>query len=240
MNLRKSTYFKPLCLLVAALFTGQCMSIKRELISTEEKVIENESQGYVYEFERIKTPSNEDPAVEYRIVKFPANRVESISTYKKIDRSWPITLGIVGAVFGGLIAIDLKHPDLYKLLPNFFLGTLIGGLIGGSVGSSIKGKIKEIKEPTRRYLTKKSDSTAIPAQNLPLEFKWGTGGKSNSFKTQTNEQGIVRINLVDDLKMAKFPLDHPLILYIYYLNPESQLKGILRDSLGPEKETDKH
>ncbi|HLP58423.1 MAG TPA: hypothetical protein VK186_06320 [Candidatus Deferrimicrobium sp.] len=235
MNLRKSSYFKPLCLLVAALFTCQCISFERKLISTEEKVIEDESREFIYELEKIKTPSTQDPTAEYRIVKFPANRVESISTYKKIDRSLPITLGIVGAVFGGLIAIDLKHPDIYKLLPNFFLGTLIGGLIGGSMGSSIKGKIREIKEPTRRYLTKKSDSTPIPIQNLPLEFKLGTGVKSNTFKTQTDEQGIVRINLIADLKMTKLPFDHPLTLFILYFNPESQKKGLFKDSLGPEK-----
>ncbi|HLP47066.1 MAG TPA: hypothetical protein VK469_14030, partial [Candidatus Kapabacteria bacterium] len=91
------------------------------------------------------------------------------------------------------------------------------------------------KLPAGSYLKKKPESTPIPVQDFPLEFKWGSPGKSNSFKTQTNEQGIVRINLVDDLKMTKFPLDHALILYIYYLNPESQLKGILGDSLGPEK-----
>jgi len=231
MNLRKSIYFKPLCLLVTALFTTQCITYERKLISTEEKVIENGSQAYVYELEKIKTPSAQDPTIEYRIVKFPANRVESISTYKKVDRSLPIALGTVaGAVFGGIIVTDLNHPDINKALPNFVLGTLIGALIG----SSIKGRKGEIKEPTRRYLTKKSDSTPIPVLNLPLEFSWWSG-KSNTFKTQTNEQGILRINLIEDLKMTKFLPDRPLILFIHYFNQELQKNERFIDSLGLEK-----
>jgi len=243
MNLRKSIYFKPLCLLVAALFTGQCISFEKKLVSTEEKVIENGSQAYVYELEKIKTPSTQDPTIEYRIVKFPANRVESINTYKlrKNNRFLPILLGVLaGAGIGILIGkSQIKDPcqDFGKPILGFLLGAPIGGIVFAGTGLGLKEKsgIREIKVPTSSHFQKKPNSTPIPAQNLPLEFKWGTRGKSNAFKTQTDERGIVRINLIDDLKIAKFPPDHPLILYIYYFNPESQLKEILRDSLGPEK-----
>jgi len=240
MNLRKSIYFKPLCLLVVALFTGQCISIEKKLVSTEEKVIENGSQAYVYELEKVKTPSTEDPTVEYKIVKFPANRIESISTYKlrKIDRSSAIVTGVLaGALAGWTLTLNSSDDSFLKSrgLESTYIIALIGGLIGGSIKAGKKSDIKgEIKEPTESYLKKKSDSTPIPVLNLPLEFSWWSG-KSNTFKTQTDEQGLVRINLVDDLKMTKVPPDRSLILYIHYFNPVSQLKEILRDSLGPEK-----
>ncbi|HLP58422.1 MAG TPA: hypothetical protein VK186_06315 [Candidatus Deferrimicrobium sp.] len=232
MNLRKSIYFKPLCLLVAALFTCQCISFERKLISTEEKVIENGSQGYVYELEKIKKTSAQDPMAEYRIVKFPANRVELINTYQKI-----IKTNLFFFILGGCIIGFFSAKDDYEM-NGAFNGLLIGltvGVTGKIIWNKKSGIIGEIKKPTRSYLQKKPNSTPIPAQNLPLEFKWRTLGKLIIFKTQTDEQGIVRVNLIEDLKMTKFPLDHPLILYIYYLNPESQLKGILGDSLGPEK-----
>ncbi|HLP58293.1 MAG TPA: hypothetical protein VK186_05660 [Candidatus Deferrimicrobium sp.] len=247
MNLRKSTYFKPLCLLVAALFTAQCVSTERKLISTEEKVIENGIQAYVYELEKVKTPSAQDPTIEYKIVKFPANRAESISTYKlrKVNGILCILLGCAaGAYYGSEIgynssihSCDQMGPVFLGILIGSVTGTIVGALAGKTIG--IKTDKGIIKVPTKTYLKKKTDAMPIPVPNIPLEFKWGTGVKSNSFKTQTDEQGMVRINLLDDLKMAKFPLDHHLILYIYYLNPESQKKGIFKDSLGPENKKSK-
>ncbi|MCX6580964.1 MAG: hypothetical protein NT166_12370 [Candidatus Aminicenantes bacterium] len=247
MNLRKSFYFKPLCLLVAALFAGQCMSIKRELISTEEKVIESESQGYVYELVKVKTPSVQDPTVEYRIVKFPANRVQSINVYKKVRKADPLgcVLGglVVGAVIGAAIgALTAGKNDDRKQFENGFYGFFIGAITGGISGPKIGEKIGikrairgEIKEPAGYYLKKKPDSIPIPAQNLPLELKWGTRGKSYSFKTQTDEQGFVRINLIDNLKMTKFLPDRPLILFIHYFNPGLQKIERFIDSQGPLK-----
>lgn len=245
MNLRKSTYFKPLCLLVAALFTAQCVSIEKKLISTEEKVMENEIQEYIYELEKIKAPSTQDPTVEYRIVKIPVNRVQSINVYKKVKK---VNLlgsflgGIVaGAVIGAAIGALSGSHDEETLFRNLCYGFLIGavtGTIGGpAIGEEIgkKHDLGQFKLPVGSYLKKKPDSPPMPIQDFPLEFKWRTTGKSKSFKTQTNEQGIVRINLVEDLKMAKFPLDHPLKLRIYYFKPGSQLKGMFSDSLGPGK-----
>lgn len=245
MNLKKSSYFKQLCLLVIVLFTAQCISIERKFVSTEEKVIENASPAYVYELEKIKNPSvqpAQDPIIEYRIVKFPAHRVELINTYQKIrktNRFFSIFGGciagaLIGTIIGGYSARD--DYEMSGALCGFLIGIPAGGLITGGIISKTKsGIIDEIKETTWRYLQKKTDSTPIPAKNLPLEFKWKISGKINAFKTQTNEQGIVSINLSEDLKITKFPLDHPLILYIYYINLESQIKGILRDSLGPGK-----
>lgn len=242
MNLRNNIYFKPLCLLVAALFVSQCTSVPLNLVSTEEKVIENGIQAYVYELEKIKTPSPEDPTVEYKIVKFPANRIETINTYKpkKVNRISPIIGGVlIGAVIGSVIGVSSgRHHEDGEILGfygGFRLGALIGGISAYAVSGTKEKKSGLIKKSAGSSLGKKPDSIPIPAQNLPLEFKWGTRGKSNSFKTQTDEQGFVRINLIDDLKMTKLPLDRPLTLCIHYLYPESQLKGILSDSLGPEK-----
>ncbi|HLP46689.1 MAG TPA: hypothetical protein VK186_00480 [Candidatus Deferrimicrobium sp.] len=242
MNLKKSSYFKPLCLLVAVLFTTQCVSIERKLVSTEEKVIENTSPAYVYELEKIKKPSVQDPIVEYRIVKFPADRVE-INTYQKIRKINRTTFifGILGgALIGGFLSSNSKSryvmAEPFDTATHCLIGAFIGGaggLIGSMSGRKVgekEGVIGEIKVPIKNL--KKADSTCMPSSYLPLEFKWGIRGKSHAFKTKTDEQGIVRINLLDDLKITKFPLDHPLVLYIYYLNPESQIKGILRDSLG--------
>ncbi|HLP61538.1 MAG TPA: hypothetical protein VK186_22045, partial [Candidatus Deferrimicrobium sp.] len=232
MNLRKSSYFKPLCLLVAALFTSQCVSIERKLISTEEKVIENRNQVYVYELEKIKTPSPQDPNAEYKIVKFPLNEVESINTYKlsKVNVNNSIFLGMVaGTCIGYSIGGNLTQYEHAK-----FGNAIIGLLLGGVLGSIVLGKItgvksdlkKVIKVSTKSYLVKNPDSSPIPVQNFPLEFKWRIRGKINVYKTQTDEQGIARINLVDDLKMPKFPPDGHSTLYIHYRNPYSQLNGI--------------
>jgi len=240
MNLRKSSYFKPLCLLVAVLFTGQCVTYERKLVSTEEKVIENGIEAYVYKLEKLKNPSAQDPIVEYKIVKFPANRIESFNIYKlkKVNRTSSTLIGfLAGAIIGTTIGTrSMKGEYLYlnRAINGFLIGTVTGATIGYQLGK--KPVIQEeIKAPAGICLEKISGSSPIPVQNLPLEFKWGTHGKSNSFKSQTDGQGLVRINLVDDLKMTKVPPDRPLILYIHYLNPVSQLKEILRDSLGPEK-----
>ncbi|MCX6578973.1 MAG: hypothetical protein NT166_02185 [Candidatus Aminicenantes bacterium] len=246
MNLRKSSYFKPLCLLVAALFTGQCISIEKKLVSTEEKVIENGSQAYIFELEKIKTPSTEDPTVEYKIVKFPAKRIETIFVFeqvKKVNRFFS-SLGVVvaSAAIGSIIGqclIEDACQDFGKPIFGFGIGTLIGVLGSGVVVDMIKKKVdgkKEVKAHAGSHLEKKLNSPPLSLQNFPLEFKWETSGKSNTFKTQTDEQGIVRINLIADLKMTKFPFDQPLTLFILYFNPESQKNGILFiDSLGPEK-----
>lgn len=241
MNLRKSRYFKMLCLLVAALFTSQCVSMDRRLISTEEKVIENESEYYIYELEKIKTPSVQDPTVEYKIIKFPTNKMESLNIYKVriVDRSSGIALGfLVGTISGSLIGVKLSQ-HCYTEFGNGLLGGFIGAIIGSSAGGSLKNKknsdlIGDFKVPTGSYMAKKPGSTPIIVRDFPLEFKLGTGSKQIVFKTQTDEQGIVKINLIKDLKMIKVPPDHPLTVYILYMNPESQRIGIFKDSLEPE------
>ncbi|HLP47453.1 MAG TPA: hypothetical protein VK469_16005 [Candidatus Kapabacteria bacterium] len=242
MNLRKSSYFKPLCLLVAALFTCQCISIEKKLVSTEEKVIEDESREFIYELEKIKAPSAQDPTIEYRIVKFPANRVESIDTYQKFKKVNIFNTILGGFFIGGFTGwtVTLTSSD-DSFLKSFGLkGTYICALLGGLIVSAIsinKAAKKEEVKTSRHYLEKKPDATPIPVQNLPLEFILWTHGKrkSNEFKTQTDEQGIVRINLVADLKMTKFPPGRSLTLYINYSNPESQLKGIFIDSWDRER-----
>jgi len=231
--------------LVAVLFTGQCMSIKREVISTEEKVIEDESREFIYELEKIKAPSAQDPTIEYKIVKFPANRIQSINVYKKIKKAnlWGCFLGglvagaFIGAAIGCLSGGNDDEVQFMNAFYGFFIGALTGGISGPRIGKKIEKKHDpgQFKIPVGSYLKKKPDSTPMPIQDFPLEFKWRIRGKTNSFKTQTDEQGIVRINLIDNLKMAKFPLDHPLTLSIFYLNPESQVNGKFIDSLGPEK-----
>ncbi|HLP58291.1 MAG TPA: hypothetical protein VK186_05650, partial [Candidatus Deferrimicrobium sp.] len=201
----------------------------------------NDSRSYVYELEKIKKTSAQDPMAEYRIVKFPANRVESIKTYQKIRKTNTILSVLGGCVAGALIfsIIGFSSQDDFDRsggISGFWIGLPLGALIIGQIISGKKSSITgEIQKLTWSDLQKKPNSTPIPAQNLPLEFKWRTRGKLSIFKTQTDEQGIVRVNLIEDLKMTKFPLDHPLILYIYYLNPESQRKWIFKDSLGPEK-----
>ncbi len=247
MNLRKNIYFKPLCLLVAALFTSQCISIKKELVSTEEKVIVNGSQTYLYELEKIKTPSAQDPTVEYRFVKFPANRVESIYTFKikKVNRSSPILIGfLAGAAIGTKIGINsMKGEYLYvgRAITGFLIGSSIGivcGIFASNQMGKNSAKIIETKESVGSYLTKKTGSIAIPVEYCPLEFKWGPSGKGIAFKTRADEQGIVRIHLIKDLKMTKVPPDHPLILHILYFNPEYRRKQLLKDSLGLENQQD--
>ncbi|HLP47454.1 MAG TPA: hypothetical protein VK469_16010 [Candidatus Kapabacteria bacterium] len=243
MNLRKSSYFKPLCLLVAALFTCQCISFERKLISTEEKIIENGNQDFLYELEKIKAPSAQDPTIEYRIVKFPTNKVESINTYKirEVNGIFYILLGVIaGAYYGAKIGYNSStYPD--EEMSDTFLGFLIGSatgiMLGRLAGKAIGFKTDKgiIKVPTKLYLKKKPDSIPIPVLNLPLEFIWWTHGKRNMLKAQTDDQGIVRINLIEELKMTKFPLKHHLSLYIHYHNPESQLDELFGDSLGPKK-----
>ncbi|HLP47220.1 MAG TPA: hypothetical protein VK469_14810 [Candidatus Kapabacteria bacterium] len=190
MNLRKSSYFKPLCLLVAALFTSQCVSVEKKLILMEEKVIVQDSQDYVYELEKIKTPTNQDPTIEYRIVKFPANKIEHIKTYQKIrktNRSGAFLNGLLGgAVLGGFIGSILgsqggAHGNSFYETPGtgqgISWGALIGSIVGIVVGSKsalkdgITGKIEVTKNSD---LGKKPLSTSIPVTNLPLEFKWKT------------------------------------------------------------------
>lgn len=243
MNLRKSIYFKPLCLLVAVLFMAQCVSIQRKLVSTEEKVMENESREFIYEYEKIKTPSTQDPTVEYKIVKFPAKRVETIFIFeqvKKVNRFPTSLLTVVaGAALGtgiGQVLVQDSCVDFGKPIFGFGIGTLVGLFASVAVVEIVEKKGGSKKEFLKKHagsrLEKEPNSLSIPLQNYPLEFVWAQG-KRNVFKTQTNEQGIVKINLIDDLKMAKFPLDKPLILYINYLNPETQKNAVFGDSLGP-------
>ena len=147
MNLRKRLYFKPLCLLVAALFTAQCVSIERKLIATEEKVIENGNQAYVYELEKVKTPSAQDPTIEYKIVKFPANRIQSINVYKKVKKAnlWNCILGglVVGAVIGAAIGSLSGGNDHDVQFRNAFYGFFIGAFTGGIGGPIIGKKLKK-------------------------------------------------------------------------------------------------
>ncbi|HLP62642.1 MAG TPA: hypothetical protein VK186_27630 [Candidatus Deferrimicrobium sp.] len=243
MNFKKSSYFKTLCLLGAAFFTTQCASIERKLVSTEEKVIENESRDFVYEYEKIKTPSAQDPTLEYRIVKFPANKIEKIGTYKfiKVDRSPGIITGVIAGAVAGILMGNSQIRDTCvdrgKPILGFLLGAPLGGFIlGQALGPTNKTALKEeIKKSTGNYLQKKADSTPIPVENLPLEFKCQSRGKIIAFKTQTNEQGIVRVNLVTDLKIKKFRPGNNLMLYIYYFNQESQLGCMISRFPGPGK-----
>ncbi|HLP60353.1 MAG TPA: hypothetical protein VK186_16045, partial [Candidatus Deferrimicrobium sp.] len=223
-----------------------CVSVEKKLILMEEKVIVQDSQDYVYELEKIKTPTNQDPTIEYRIVKFPANKIEHIDTYQKIRKSHrflPILGGfIAGASIGGFLGYHLDPHDWTSKVRSAETGILIVGLIGcingiwaGHEARKKDGIKEEIKVPTRNYLEKKPLSTSIPVPNLPLEFKWENPNKGNAFVAETDEHGIVRIHLMNDLKIAKFPLNHQLILHIHYLNPESHLNETLWDILLPEK-----
>jgi hypothetical protein len=234
MSLRKNGYFKMLCLFVAVLFTGQCISYERNLISTEEKVIEN-GNYYVYELEKIKTPSAQDPTVEYRIVRFPAKKIEVIDTHQLIRKNdhFLSFLGgaIVGGVVGSFLGYSLKHQASVEHMGNVGWGFILGTLGGGIGAASIGDSEKTIKSSKPGYLQKKKDSIAIPAPYFPLEFKLIRGKKAVVFKTQTNEQGIVKLHLFHDLKIPKYPLDQSLRVYIHYLNPESQQKGLLKDTL---------
>jgi hypothetical protein len=56
------------------------------LISTEEKVIEK-GNHYVYELEKVKAPSAQDPIAEYRIIRFPAQKIEEIDTHRVVRKN---------------------------------------------------------------------------------------------------------------------------------------------------------
>ena len=229
-----------LCLFVAVLFTVQCVSVNKRLILTEKRVIENEIH-FVYELEKIKIPSAQSPIVEYKIIKFPADKVESINKYAKVKKPTHIGLALVVGTICGLIgrsngASQIEDPcqDFLKPPLGFAAGFSLGFLGGAILSYCINNKktiLGEFEEPKGSTLIKKPDSDPIMAPNIPLEFKWMIKNKSFIYKTNTDDQGIVRLNLINDLNLTNYPHGWPSRWYIYYLNPESQTKELFLDSL---------
>lgn len=240
MNLRKSRYFKMLCLAVAILFTVQCFSIKKSLISTEKRVIENEIH-FVYEFEKIKTPSAQSPIVEYKIIKFPADKVETINKYVKVKKPTHLPLALIAGTICGLIGRSSAAKHIQDPCADFLDPPLgfIGGFSLGFLGTAIlsyginnkKTVLGEFEVPKESILIKKPGSIPIMAPNIPLEFKWMIKNKIFIFKTNTDDQGIVKLNLINDLNMINSPSVWPSRWQIYYINTETQAKELFMDSL---------
>ncbi len=223
-----------MCLVTVVMFMCQCMSVRKgALIETQKNIDESKIAGYEYHIDRIKTPTPPDFTAEYKFVKLPLLNVEETSIYKRVKKYNRLkTSGLLAAI---AIAVGVKAASEAIIHDeengpfNIYTGVMFGGLVGAIVSLVIKVKPKEIepiKEP-KNYLIKKSGSTPLPFENQPVEIQWYSRGKIQTFKTFTDNNGIIKINVIDDLKLdvKEYSSGKSFSLVIFYINAETGEKA---------------
>jgi hypothetical protein len=236
MKYRKNVFKKLMCLVTVAMFMCQCMSVRKgALIETQKNIDESKIAGYEYHIDRIKAPTPRDFTAEYKFVKLPLLNVEETGIYKRVKKYNRLkTAGLLAAI---AIAVGLKAASEAIIHDegngpfNIYTGVMFGGLVGAIVSLVIKVKPKEIepvKEP-KNYLIKKSGSTPLPFENQPVEIQWYSGGKLGKFKTFTDNDGMIKINLADDLKLdvKEYSSGKSFSLVISYIKAETGEKMTL-------------
>jgi len=245
MKWRKNKLFKTAVLFLVIIFSWQCSSITTGgLVSSEEKIDQQIIRGYQYGIEKIKEPSSQDPTLEYKVVKFPVNRGQVINTYEKvkIKHSKPMLwCFLLGAGIGFSVSIGKDYePEGFSKAFKVTLQTLGFGLYGLIIGRFLKGKAfyafggETVTVPDERIIHKhvffepnKIYSTPVP--NFPVKVTWRSEGKQGAFEIATDDQGIIRIHVTDDLKMSAAALKGGVDLTIGYL--ENQKQRTYRDRL---------
>ncbi len=246
----KKAFFKLICTIVTVIFLSNCYHISRgNLISTEQQVNRNEVLGYKYQVEKIKYPSLKDPTMEYKIVKMPIYKVQDVLVYEKVKRMdflrTTITFGISGFCLGALAGMvgNLKTNNQDASAENSKVNPIQMGLASAAVLSILPlfgifnkqqgKKVGEIRKPGKSYIDSSNSFQKIPAVNIPVQFESDDDGVKNSFKAQTDDQGIVKINLIDDLKIKKSASDQPVNVLIKFMNIEANKFETTTESLEP-------
>jgi hypothetical protein len=113
------------------------------------------------------------------------------------------------------------------------LGMLMGGIIGTALPLLVKIPDKTVGQIKEHHLVlnPKPDADPIPARNIQVEIQWPSEGRCENYKTRADDQGLLRINLINDLKPKKFPPDKLSRLLIRYINTETGKLEIYVDSL---------
>lgn len=222
---KKGTFFKLVCLSVLVSFSSACITVsKGRLISTEDNIISNEY--FKYTIKRVKNPTLLDPTVDYKIMKIPLNAVVRKEYYEMVRKyypkaSWPFGL-VGGAIVGLHIGQILPLEEEEQRTGAELIGILLGGIIGTALPLLIKIPTKTVGQTKEHHLifNPKPDAEPIPARNIQVEIQWPER-KGEIYIAKADDLGLLRINLVNDLKPKKFPPDKPSRLLIKYINTET-------------------
>ena len=235
MKWRKNKLFKIAVLGLIILFSWQCSSIATgSLITSEEKINEQIVNGYQLGIEKINRPSSQQPTLEYKVVKFPMNQARVINTYERVKTKhskpmlWGFLIGGGVGFFYGL-AQPSDSEGLLGKNGKVIVGTLGIGLYGLILGRLIRGKafnafggerVIDSDNPIIRkevfFAANKSLSTPVP--NFPVNITWSSQGKQGAVETTTDENGVIKVHAIDDLKMSDAELKAGTALTIAYID----------------------
>lgn len=239
MKWRKNKLFKIAVLVSVIIFSWQCSSISTgSLITSEEKINEQIINGYQLGIEKIKQPSSQAPALEYKLeyklVKFPMNQAQVINTYERVKTKhskpmlWGLLLGGGIGFFYGL-ALPSDSEGLLGRNGKVIVGTLGLGLYGLIAGRLIKGKafnafggekVIDTDNPIIRkevfFEANKSFSTPVP--NFPVNITWSSLGKQGTYETTTDENGVISVHASADLKLSDTELKAGVEFTLSYLD----------------------
>jgi hypothetical protein len=238
MKYRKHFFKKLVCLVTVVMFMCQCATVRKgALLDTQKNIDESKIAGYEYRIDQIKAPTTQDFTAEYKIVKLPMHNMVETRTYKGVKKYNSTIIAtvlvlagvILGGGYGAEHVVDEDREEQY-----ITKCALLGGL-GGAVVSYIftriannraaKDEVDPVKEH-KNYTITKPGSTPIPFENQPVEIQWYSGGKIQTFKTFSDNDGIIKINLTGDLKINvnEFSTGKRFSLVIFYINAETGKK----------------
>jgi hypothetical protein len=170
-------------------------------------------------------------------MKIPLNAIVRKDFYemtRKYHAAATAPFGLVSGVIGGFeIAVILHPSNNEKKIGAEIFGFLLGGIIGTALPLLVKIPDKTVGQIKEQHLVlnPKPDAEPIPARNIQVEIQWPSQGRGEIYKTRADDQGLLRINLINDLKPKKFPPDKPSRLLIRYINTETGKVEIYIDSL---------
>lgn len=232
MNYLKKPISVCLLLIISIIFTNQCTSVGQgSLIRTEKRVIESANTTYEYRFEVVSVSNLPHIEAIIKAVKIPRRYIEKTDIYRKVkkyDRWKTAGLGLLApALVTAKIASDINKdrgfPDDPTLGISIFCGTILFGVVMPLVSKSYEKPIGEIAE-TQNVFETISDATPLPFPNQPVEINWYTGEEIKTFKTFTNNEGIIKLNPHIDFNISNSPKFKMLSLAFYYINSETGVK----------------
>lgn len=235
---------KTISIFMVVIFSFQCAVIsKGALIDVEKKVDENPALGYNYKFEPVPATESNRSTLEFKFVKVPRNRIDSVKTYNKIKRLSSESKALIGTGIGfasGILLAIATKPDFDLYQPNrkVALG-ILGGIIGLAVGTlskpheTVLGKIQE-KETV---YTDKTNVIAIPLANQPIEIEFVNNSTDNTYKMDirtikkfTDNDGKITIDIKNDFGFNKIPSKKYYTMSFTYINAETGLRETIKEN----------